>query len=264
MAIKTKTLKRRDGQELPAPAAEPSLPLYQMLVNVLRTEILSGVYAIGTLLPSEQLLVSRFGVSRHTVRDALRHLRDLGLVESRQGLGTSVLRPGGPQVYVHQVSSISDLHDFNVESRYSDVAEPVILNSALAGRLGVPAGETWLRVDGTRHDQHFDAPICVVEIFVPPRFAGIGRLLGRRAGPIYALIEAVYGESIGEVEQLLRALPVTASIAKQLGLKSGETVVEIRRIYRLIDGEIAEISFNYYNANNFSFLARLRKVRGAN
>lgn len=238
-------------------------PLYQMVIRALKSEILRGVYPVGARLPSENVLVNRFGVSRHTVREALRRLRDLGLVESHQGKGTLVLKPGGPQVYVHQVNSIADLHDYNVESRYKDHGETIVLTKELAERLGVTPGETWLKLDGMRFEPDSDNPICAVEIFVPGYFAGIGRLLGRRSGPVYALIEDVYGESIGEVDQDLRALPLRPDLAEALEGSPGEIAVEIRRVYRLIDGRPAEITFNYYKAKNFSFSMKLRRVRNS-
>ncbi|ANI80214.1 GntR family transcriptional regulator [Sphingobium sp. EP60837] len=238
-----------------------SPPLYQMVVGELRSEILQGLYPIGTALPSELALVSRFNVSRHTVREALRHLKDLGLVESHQGKGTLVLQPGGPQVYVHQVNSIADLHDYNVESRYDNQAKTIKLDGITAGRLGVEKGETWLKIGGTRYEPGKKDPICAVEIFVPGRFAGIGRLLGRRTGPIYGLVEDVYGESIGEVDQTLRAAPLRPDLAAILKVDEGETAVEIKRIYRLLDGSPAEITFNYYKAANFNFSMKLRRVR---
>jgi GntR family transcriptional regulator len=236
-------------------------PLYQMVVGELRSEILQGIYPIGTALPSELTLVSRFNVSRHTVREALRNLKDLGLVESHQGKGTLVLQPGGPQVYVHQVNSIADLHDYNVESRYDDQAETIKIDRATADRLGVEKGETWLKIGGTRYDPGKKDPICAVEIYVPGRFAGIGRLLARRTGPIYGLVEDVYGESIGEVDQTLRAAPLRPELADILKVDEGVTAVEIKRIYRLLDGSPAEITFNYYKADNFNFSMKLRRVR---
>lgn len=237
--------------------------LYQMVVQALRAEILRGVYPVGHALPSESVLVERFGVSRHTIREALRNLRDLGMVESRQGKGTIVIKPGGPQVYVHQVNSIADLHDFNVESRYDDQALLVTLDEPLAARLGTAAGEKWLRINGLRYDGQGTA-ICAVEIYVPERLGGISRLLGRRSGPVYALIEDIYGESFGEVQQELRALPLPTDIAMKLESQPGETGVEIRRIYRLLDGEAGEITFNYYKAENFSFSMSLKRVRNGN
>ena len=199
--------------------AVASSPLYQTVVKALRAEILRGVYPVGTILPSETNLLERFGVSRHTIRAAVRHLRDLGLVESHQGLGSVVLRPGG---------------------------EP---------------GETWLRIDGTRHLDVEEPPVCVVEVYLPSRFAGVGRFLGGKSGPIYALVETIYGESIIEVEQNLRALPATPVIAERLGLKDAEMVIEIRRVYKLLDGQTAEVTYNYYNAQQFNFSMNLRRVR---
>ncbi|HTU12102.1 MAG TPA: GntR family transcriptional regulator [Allosphingosinicella sp.] len=236
-------------------------PLYQMVVRALKAEILRGVPPVGALLPSEAVLTARFGVSRHTIREAVRHLRDLGLVESRQGLGTIVLKPGGPNTYVHQVNSIDDLHDFNVESRYDEEVENLVADEALAKRLGGKPGERWMKINGMRFDQMTGAPICAVEIFVASRFAGIARLMGRRSGPIYALIEAVYGESIFEVEQDLRVAPLDRKLAAKLDAAPGETVVEIKRTYRLSDSFPAEITFNHYKGSNFSFSINLKRVR---
>lgn len=236
-------------------------PLYQMVVRALRAEILRGVPPVGALLPSEAQLTARFGVSRHTIREAVRHLRDLGLVESRQGLGTLVLKPGGPNTYVHQVNSIDDLHDFNVESRYDEKVENLVADAALAERLGGKAGDRWMKINGMRYDQMTEAPICAVEIFVASRFAGIARLMDRRSGPIYALIEAVYGESISEVGQELRVVPLNRALSAKLEADPGETVVEIKRTYRLSDNFPAEITFNHYKASNFSLSINLKRVR---
>lgn len=236
--------------------------LYQMVVRALRAEILSGVYPMDGLLPSEAALTARFGVSRHTVREAIRHLRDLGLVESRQGLGTIVRKPGGLNTYVHQVNSIDDLHDFSVESKYDENVENLTLGPALAARLGMNPGERWMKINGMRYDLMTREPICVVEIYVSSRFAGIARLLSRRSGPIYTLIETVYGESIREVEQNIRAVEVPREIAPKLNVNEGETIVEIRRRYSLSDGVPAEITFNHYKAANFSISMYLRRVSG--
>ncbi len=53
--------------------------------------ILAGTYPCGLRLPSESALGEDLGCGRSTVREALRHLADLGLVRSRQGSGTMVL-----------------------------------------------------------------------------------------------------------------------------------------------------------------------------
>lgn len=57
----------------------------------IRSAITSGRLAVGTRLPSEARLASRFGVSRPIVREALRSLQTLGLTQTRTGSGTYVL-----------------------------------------------------------------------------------------------------------------------------------------------------------------------------
>jgi len=70
-------------------AAGSDAPLYIQLARTLKEEIVSGVHPIGARLPNEESLGERFSVSRFTVRQALRLLREEGLVQSRQGAGTT-------------------------------------------------------------------------------------------------------------------------------------------------------------------------------
>lgn len=55
------------------------------IVGQIETAIASGQLGVGDRLPSERELIERFGVSRVTVRDALRILEAYGLVEVRMG-----------------------------------------------------------------------------------------------------------------------------------------------------------------------------------
>ncbi len=84
-------------------------PLYQRIARALREEIVSGVYPVGSLLPTEDSLCERFSVSRYTIREALRRLREDGLVSSRQGAGTVVIPPRSTGSDIHQVMSSNDL-----------------------------------------------------------------------------------------------------------------------------------------------------------
>ncbi len=54
----------------------------------IRELMLDGTFPSGEPLPSERHLAERFGVSRGSIRDALRTLETIGLVETRHGQGT--------------------------------------------------------------------------------------------------------------------------------------------------------------------------------
>ncbi|TPE49016.1 FadR family transcriptional regulator [Maribrevibacterium harenarium] len=58
----------------------------------LEAEITSGRIQVGHKLPTESALCDLFGVSRTVIREAITQLKSLGLVETRRGVGTTVMR----------------------------------------------------------------------------------------------------------------------------------------------------------------------------
>jgi GntR family transcriptional regulator of arabinose operon len=71
-------------------ADETDRPKYQLIFESLKDGILSGEYAQGARLPSENDLVRRFSVSRMTIVKAIKELQQIGLVVRRMGSGTYV------------------------------------------------------------------------------------------------------------------------------------------------------------------------------
>ncbi len=242
--------------------ATPS-PLYRQVVQTLKQEIVSGVHPVDTQLPTEGELQRRFGVSRHTIREALRELRDAGLVASRQGFGTTVLRAGSPRPYSHEVASISDLIELANATRY-DVrsTEIVSADEALAERLGGTIGAKWLRVRGYRFAPDDRRPVCWTEVHVHGDLAGVARLLGRRPGPIYLLVEDLYGETVAEVEQSIRASEAPDHVAATLAVRPRGPVIEVRRAYRLSSGAVGIVADNLYPIDRFHLSMTLRRAKG--
>ena len=120
---------------------DAEVPLYRRVVDALRQDIVSGHHAVGDRLPTEDALCRRFGVSRHTVREALRALREEGLVASRQGAGTTVVRRAARPLYTYSVSSIEELLQYATEARYAvDKSGIVVADRPLAERLGCDVG----------------------------------------------------------------------------------------------------------------------------
>lgn len=65
--------------------------LVDAVVDRLREEIRAGNWPVGSKIPTEARLVTTYGVSRTSVREAVRSLVQLGLLETRQGDGTYVI-----------------------------------------------------------------------------------------------------------------------------------------------------------------------------
>ncbi|WP_431309695.1 phosphonate metabolism transcriptional regulator PhnF [Bradyrhizobium iriomotense] len=69
---------------------KPGIAVWRQLEELLVAELSSGKYPVGLRLPTEQELMSRTGVGRHTLRQAMATLEAKGLVRIEQGRGTFV------------------------------------------------------------------------------------------------------------------------------------------------------------------------------
>ena len=67
---------------------------YKVLVDTLKSAILSGEYDLDRPFPSERMLIRKCGHSRITVQHALRELERLGFISRQQGRGTFITRQG--------------------------------------------------------------------------------------------------------------------------------------------------------------------------
>lgn len=108
-------------------------PPYQQVANALRAAILTRKLVPGEKLPSGNELAQRYSVARMTVQQAIRVLRDEGLIVSRQGSGVFVrertaravaLRPNVERAFEQAKVSI-DFAGFSGETLHGVIQEPL-------------------------------------------------------------------------------------------------------------------------------------------
>lgn len=142
--------------------------LVEAVVTQLRAPIHTGEWPVGTRIPVESELATRFGVGRNTVREAVRVLVHAGVLDRRQGSGTFVCRAHDAQEFVRSIER-AGLHD-RIEMRLLLETEAArlaadrrtgrdceTLKAALAERAAsLEAGETdieaFIAIDATFHD----------------------------------------------------------------------------------------------------------------
>ena len=131
--------------------SHPADHRYLQVARTLRKEIVDGVYPVGSQLPTEHELCERFAVSRYTVREALRRLRDDNLVASRPRAGTLVVPRPASNSYAQDVMSINDLLAFAAGAQFTIESNAMVtIDDDLAARTGLAAGTEWLAVRGYR------------------------------------------------------------------------------------------------------------------
>jgi GntR family transcriptional regulator len=221
------------------------------------------VYPVGSQLPTEQQLCERFEVSRYTVREALRRLREDNLVASRPRAGTLVVPRPATNSYAQDVMSIDDLLAFATGAKFAIESNTMVtIDDALAARTGLQVGSEWLAVRGYRRADGGAAPVCKTEYYINRVFAAVGRLLQRHSGPIFPLIEDLFGVSVVEVHQEISAVPVTPELADALKVETGTAALEMQRTYKTSDGEIAQVTINTHPSSRYRHSMTMRRIKG--
>jgi DNA-binding GntR family transcriptional regulator len=254
-------LPGRTGSREAALLLAEAQPRYASLAAALAAEILDGQRAIGDLLPTEQELGQAFGVSRSTVREALRRLRELGLVAGTQGVGTRVIanRPRSSyQLAVRSVTEVmgySDRTVLEIRGRERLAADP-----ALAERIGAEPGSRWLRIEGLRHalPQGEAPPISCVALYVAEEFAAMAERPEIVTTPAYRLIARHMGVGVAEVRQEITAIALDAAQAAALQAAPGSPGLHILRRFHAEDGRLVEATVNIHGAaDRFAYALRL-------
>jgi DNA-binding FadR family transcriptional regulator len=106
-------------------------PAWQVVAESLRRKIALGLYRPGDLLPSERQLAEGMGVSRITVREALRVLQGERLIETRRS------NAGGAQVRAPRKRPDDEARDEvrRERARFLHIIDCRTANEALAARL---------------------------------------------------------------------------------------------------------------------------------
>lgn len=240
-------------------ALRASQPQYLLVAQALIDDIERGRYPVGSLLPPELDLCTHFGVSRHTVREAIRRLQERGLVSRQRGVGTEVRADRVAPSYVQSIASIADLPQYVEDTRLvTHSSEDVIADAPLAELLKCPVGQRWVHVAGYRYAGRGRLPIALTHIYINAAYGGIQELIGTLKVPVYTLIEQRYGETVVEVKQEIRATTLAAGEARQLKIKRGSVGLEIVRRYLGTDGRVIEVAVNRHPASRFSYSMTLR------
>jgi GntR family transcriptional regulator len=147
-----------------------SLPLWAQLEAELRQALDAGLF--DERFPTDLELTRRYGVSRHTVRDAVGRLQADGLLRRVRGRGTVVERPEFEQRLGALYSLFSSIEAAGVVQRSEVIDMGITENADVASRLELDADAELFRLERIRFAD--DEPLAIDTAWLP---AALGRPL---------------------------------------------------------------------------------------
>lgn len=233
------------------------VPLYFQLARQLEAAIEDGALTPGSLLGNEIELAAGLGLSRPTVRQAIRSLVDKGLLVRRRGVGTQVVHTG-----VARPLELSSLYD-DLAAAGLHPTTRVLHNTRgpapaeVAAALGVPEScqvSVVRRLRMTRGE-----PMAYLCNYLPSDLLDLptGEL---ESSGLYALMRR-HGITLHSAQQSVGARSGTAQECALLGEPAGAALLTMRRISYDDRGRPVEYGAHVYRASRYTFEFRLL-VRG--
>ena len=205
------------------------VPFYYQLYETLRQQIVKGVWRPGELIPSEADLLSQYGLSRATVRQALDMLTVDGLIERHRGRGTFVSSPRIEQTLSRIISFTEDMRQRGLEPGTRVLSTDVIPAAPdIAEMLQVQPGEelaTLVRLrlaDGESmsiESSHLIHRLC----------PGLLKFNYARQSLRQTLAQE-YDIHLVSARQKIRAVGATRTIAQALSVEIGTALLSIERV----------------------------------
>lgn len=256
------TIKRKsDLQIVSASKSTPHLDahssLHSQIKEILKTRILEGVYATGQRMPSESELMSAFGVSRITVRQAMLVLQSEGLVYSVHGKGTFVSRPRAFQ-------NLGSLQGFGSAMRQMGYETHSRVLSIKAMRPTQEIQEILklkkgAKVNELRRLRFLNRePISVDISYLPSE---LGERLAKEDlanRDVFSILENNFQIPLGHADLQINSMILEDdSLASLLRADLGSPILYIERTIHTAQGEPLEFEKLYYRGDAFQFKVRV-------
>lgn len=229
--------------------------LPDLLAESIRLAVREGRLKPGEQLPSEPEFAESLGVSRTTLRDAVRILVSEGTLVRRRGVGTFVSNDPLMSIQdgLENLFSITQLirnHGFQPGTSHSHW-ERIPASEYLAGILGVDSGAPLLHFSRTRTAN--DTPVIHCEEYVPAQIIddeATGRLEGEWS--LYEVLKKAQAEVVSAVCKVVPAV-ADKNLAARLSVALHHPLLLLRQTHYSTDNRPILYCENYHNCDLIGF-----------
>lgn len=238
--------------------ASYNIPLYSRVESIIRNKILNGQLLPGDMLLKEQDLAAQFDVSQITVRTALSHLKNEGLIVRSRAKGTFVADsiPEKNQYFIE----FNDVYDIvRSASRYKVEVLEFGASSVRSARYPNDIA-SFLKLSGEsaifiirRIRSISDVRVIFIENYMPIE---IGKVLTKKdlsQRPILKTLKDKINLSVSRGQFFVEAIPAEPEIAEKLGAEVFEPLISIKVLYWMADDEPFEVVNLFMRADYFKF-----------
>jgi Transcriptional regulators len=230
------------------------VPLYEQLCAAIRAKIVAGEYRHGQQIPSETEMSKAYGVSRITVRSALKHLVDENILVKKHGKGTFVTTPG----YIESVNAGGSF----TKSCLQNGATP---GTRILSAASVAAGEKFARLLGLRKEDSIvriarlrlvDGVAVILEKdYFPPGFEFLLHADLTDRSLLEVLVEKT-GRPVREFSNVFEIKPATAEQAKLLACAPRNPLLCVHQIAMTNNSKLMYFNDQFIRSDLYKYALR--------
>lgn len=233
-------------------------PRYVQLRQRLTDGVEQGILKAGSSLPPEREIASITDLSRVTVRKAIQHLVEEGIVIQKQGSGSFVAStaPRIEQSLSRLTSFTEDMSRRGMESASIWLERGLFMPSpdeVLALALSPDASVARIARLRTANDE----PMAIERASLPTDILPNPLLVETS---LYEVLEKT-GHRPVRALQKISAINLAEADARLLEIAEGQAGLKIERTSYLADGRVAEFTQSIYRGDAYNFVAELRLAR---
>lgn len=208
----------------------------------------------GERLPSEPKLAEKLGVSRATLREAMRTFETQGVIHRRQGVGTFVIHPSQTiETGLEKLESILtlaerinlpvEMGEYEIKVRNCTEKEAKI--------LGLRTGKRVVEVRWVMEAE--SRPVAYLVDIVPEDVITPDEIQREFNGSILDLLQNRPEYSLTTSRTEITAVAAETEVARALGIQRGDTVLSFTATLYSVDGRAVDYSYSYYLPGYFKF-----------
>lgn len=225
------------------------------VTNALRQQIVDGQLAPGTKFIPEADLARKLGISRPSLREAIRILAHDGMIEVKHGVGTFVSKQRRPMLgSLEAIRSLSDLireaggDPADRDVRVELIEAPAFVSEALGIERDTQIGHIFRvrMMSGTPF-------VCANEYIVLEGTRTYERLARFSGGSLYQFMRDEFGVRLTHSTARISAVAAAAPVAQLLGLKKSAPLLMMHELHFLADGKPVLLAVNQHNTEVVEF-----------